>query len=228
MGRVEKVVVLAVLFVVCLIVAVSIYPKGPAPREELAGVPSAVRSLEEPSVPLERPTSRTSAPSEETAPAVEPQASPVPGLLSSSVEVPAAQHVLRGVPERLAPDWDLVTLEGLRATVHEDVLVYTCRTGDTFEGLARELYGDAELAGLLQRNNEGLRALRPGLEILVPVRDDRGDDSREHVVQEGESLWILSKRFYGDGTRWQELFEANRDLLSAPDAVRAGMRLRIP
>jgi len=51
---------------------------------------------------------------------------------------------------------------------------------------------------------------------------------RVHVVKDGESLWKIAKLELGDGGRWNEIFEANRDMLSKPEAVHAGMKLRVP
>jgi nucleoid-associated protein YgaU len=51
---------------------------------------------------------------------------------------------------------------------------------------------------------------------------------RVHVVKDGESLWKIAKVELGDGGRWNEIFDANRDVMSKPEAVHVGMRLRIP
>ena len=52
--------------------------------------------------------------------------------------------------------------------------------------------------------------------------------SKVHVVKEGESLWIISKKELGAGSRWKEIYDANRDQLSSPEAVHTGLKLRIP
>ena len=51
---------------------------------------------------------------------------------------------------------------------------------------------------------------------------------RIHVVQRGETLSEIALRYLGSVTRYQEIFEANRDVLSDPDSIREGMTLRIP
>ena len=55
-----------------------------------------------------------------------------------------------------------------------------------------------------------------------------GTGSRLHVVQEGESLWKIAKMELGAGSRWKEIYDANRDQMSSPEALRAGLKLRIP
>jgi nucleoid-associated protein YgaU len=51
---------------------------------------------------------------------------------------------------------------------------------------------------------------------------------RSHIVQEGESLWRIARQELGSGARWNEIYEANRDVLSSPEALRTGQKLRIP
>jgi len=50
----------------------------------------------------------------------------------------------------------------------------------------------------------------------------------EVTVKAGESLSILALRHLGDSERYPEIYEANKDILSSPEAVRAGMTLKIP
>ena len=53
-------------------------------------------------------------------------------------------------------------------------------------------------------------------------------ESRFHVVQEGDSLSRISVRYYGTANRWQDIYDANRELLKGENALRPGQRLRIP
>jgi nucleoid-associated protein YgaU len=49
-----------------------------------------------------------------------------------------------------------------------------------------------------------------------------------HVVRPGDSLTAISVRYYGTSRRWEDIFEANRDILSDPNLLQVGQRLRIP
>jgi nucleoid-associated protein YgaU len=53
-------------------------------------------------------------------------------------------------------------------------------------------------------------------------------DVRTYTVQEGDSLSKISKQFYGDANRYMKIFEANRDVLSDPNKVSPGQKLKIP
>ncbi len=68
---------------------------------------------------------------------------------------------------------------------------------------------------------------------LAPVRPaataaTSGPEVRYHLVAEGDSLSRISMRYYGTPNRWQEIFQANRDILQGSSALRVGMQLRIP
>ena len=52
--------------------------------------------------------------------------------------------------------------------------------------------------------------------------------ARTYTVQPGDSLSKISRQFYGDANKYMKIFEANKDKLSDPDKVRAGMDLVIP
>jgi nucleoid-associated protein YgaU len=54
------------------------------------------------------------------------------------------------------------------------------------------------------------------------------DENTNYIVQEGDSLSKIAKRFYGNANAWKPIFEANRDQLSDPDRIKPGQILKIP
>jgi len=60
-----------------------------------------------------------------------------------------------------------------------------------------------------------------GLAIIPP-------QAAEYEVQSGDTLWLIAEQVYGTPSRWRDLYEANRDLISNPNMLRTGMRLRVP
>jgi nucleoid-associated protein YgaU len=58
--------------------------------------------------------------------------------------------------------------------------------------------------------------------------DDDGTASQFHEVVSGDTLWAVSKKYYGKGSRYMEIFEANKPMLSHPDKIYVGQMLRIP
>lgn len=51
---------------------------------------------------------------------------------------------------------------------------------------------------------------------------------RTYTVASGDSLSKIAKQFYGDLNQWQRIFDANRDIISNPDLIHPGQKLRIP
>jgi nucleoid-associated protein YgaU len=63
---------------------------------------------------------------------------------------------------------------------------------------------------------------------LIAPDHDPSQPSGIHIVVAGDTLWKIAATVYGDGNRYNEIFEANRPLLSHPDKIYPGQRLRIP
>jgi nucleoid-associated protein YgaU len=52
--------------------------------------------------------------------------------------------------------------------------------------------------------------------------------TRTYTVQPGDSLSKISKQIYGDANKYMKIFDANKDKLSDPDKLKAGIQLVIP
>jgi hypothetical protein len=61
----------------------------------------------------------------------------------------------------------------------------------------------------------------------VAPRGESGQD-QTYMVQPGDSLSRIAERIYGSAHEYMKIFYANRDQLSDPDHIRAGMKLNIP
>jgi nucleoid-associated protein YgaU len=53
-------------------------------------------------------------------------------------------------------------------------------------------------------------------------------EERFHVVERGDTLGAIAKKFYGKAGAYMKIFEANRDILDDPDKIKPGQKLRIP
>ncbi|MEC7609032.1 MAG: LysM peptidoglycan-binding domain-containing protein [Verrucomicrobiota bacterium] len=51
---------------------------------------------------------------------------------------------------------------------------------------------------------------------------------RAYTVQSGDSLSSISRKFYGTTSRWNDIYQANRDRMSSENALRVGQDIRIP
>jgi nucleoid-associated protein YgaU len=53
-------------------------------------------------------------------------------------------------------------------------------------------------------------------------------EARYYTVKSGDTLSKISREMYGDANRYQAIFEANQPMLSDPDKIYPGQKLRIP
>jgi len=271
MGRLEKIVVLTVLFLVALILGVSLNsdkgvagaggplaslekrPLAPATASDREGKPAAAPAAKGAATvgtsPQAPPKSEpialaTPAPDKSAAAPIGPK-----GLLNTSVDagntaVPAsAPASVTGAPAAIPY---LLTSEGLEHSPAEDLELYTWKAGDTFVALAERFYGSRLHVGRIKAANEGRNeaALQPGEKVFVPSlpAENASRVARNvapsgaagwsggsvYVVKAGDVLGTISMTVYKTSKQWKRIYDANRDVLGDPNALKVGMKLRIP
>ena len=120
---------------------------------------------------------------------------------------------------------------------------YTIVAGDTLYGIAMKHYGDPRCARIIETANPGLNptALKVGDKILLPAKPAPAAPAagapgaaappagKVYVVQKNDTLIGISKRVYGDASMYRKIYEANKDILSSPNAtLHVGQKLRLP
>ena len=53
-------------------------------------------------------------------------------------------------------------------------------------------------------------------------------EAQFHDVVRGDTLSAIAKKFYGDANKYPVIFEANKPMLTHPDKIYPGQKLRIP
>ncbi|MGO4957624.1 LysM peptidoglycan-binding domain-containing protein [Luteococcus sp. Sow4_B9] len=119
--------------------------------------------------------------------------------------------------------------------------------GEDLWTIAEQYYGDGtQWRRIAQQNDlDPVQPLAVGLQLrldgpVAPVvtaqaTDAVGDDSTQHeeppgavVVEAGDSLQELARRHLGDGNRWTEIWELNRQTIANPDLIQPGWQVEIP
>ncbi len=54
------------------------------------------------------------------------------------------------------------------------------------------------------------------------------DEAQYHDVARGDTLSAIAKTYYGNANKYMAIFEANKPMLSHPDKIYPGQKLRIP
>lgn len=49
-----------------------------------------------------------------------------------------------------------------------------------------------------------------------------------HIVRKRETLSDVARQYYGSPAKWQKIYQANRDTVTNPNAVRPGTKLILP
>jgi len=65
-------------------------------------------------------------------------------------------------------------------------------------------------------------------EVKEPGGTEDWTTEQYHEVVKGDTLWKIAEKYYGDGSLYTNIFEANRDILKDPNVIRVGQKLKIP
>lgn len=121
---------------------------------------------------------------------------------------------------------------------------YTVKQGDTFQSIAKELFGSTRHSAELLKANEDVdpRRLQVGQELNVPdlnggvVRPGAAREVEEPVatgkatykVKKGDTLFGISRAVFGTSARWRDIMAANSQILSDANDLKPGTLLTLP
>ena len=74
---------------------------------------------------------------------------------------------------------------------------------------------DKELWGNRGYITRGAIMQRTGLPTVVT----QGTDEKKYIVQKGDTLQKISKKFFGTTKKWPKLYDANKDVLKGPRII---------
>lgn len=68
----------------------------------------------------------------------------------------------------------------------------------------------------------------PAAEEPEPDRQAEVPPAKTYTVQKGDCLTLIAKRQLGNGSRWREIYDLNRDKISNPNMIQIGWVLTLP
>lgn len=87
---------------------------------------------------------------------------------------------------------------------------------------------DRDMAALIVGNIKGVETVNiDGLTAREP-EPEKVPEATYHVVEPGDTLGHISKRYLGKASAYMKIFEANRALLDDPNKIYPGQKLLIP
>ncbi|GEM_PF-3726365 len=118
---------------------------------------------------------------------------------------------------------------------------YTVHRGDTMESIAAEWFGSKSKWVLIAHENPLVDPLKlkAGQNLRLPPKEAKLDNipldelrrltrSTKYVVVQDDSLWKIAAKFYGNGSLYKLISEANKDVLGNSSDLQLGMELVIP
>lgn len=92
--------------------------------------------------------------------------------------------------------------------------------------LHKEVEERTAQARLAAANEKATHAAHP--EKIASATTDSKASARTHVVQTGDTLYSLSRKYYGSSSRWKEIRQANRKSLDASGQLKVGQTVTVP
>ncbi|WP_433573696.1 LysM peptidoglycan-binding domain-containing protein [Streptomyces sp. CA-251247] len=139
------------------------------------------------------------------------------------------------------------------ATNLREYVVKDTRPAQSLWQIAEEQLGDGALFTKIVALNEGRTMtdgrvftagspIQPGWTLHLPADPRTAEappqpttqgtaehqNSGTYVVEDGDYLSTIAQEELGDGDRWPELYQANRDAITDPDVIHPGQRLDLP
>ena len=139
----------------------------------------------------------------------------------ATVQGKSSEEIMALIEEALA-DQDQATLDALLRQAGGKVGLRKLLSA-LVQKAAMQASADDPYVQALQAEGDATRVAGTG----KPATAGEGG-RRTIVVQPGDTLSIIALRVYGSVGKWHDIYDANRDRLSDPDLVPAGIRLRLP
>jgi LysM repeat protein len=92
---------------------------------------------------------------------------------------------------------------------------------------------DNERGNPYHSTKDGKFARKPGGDAGSATNGDDGKTKPKggggsHTVVKGDTLWDIAEKYYGDGSKWTRIYEANKDEIEDPDLIYPGQEFEIP
>ncbi len=82
---------------------------------------------------------------------------------------------------------------------------------------------------LIAGNVQGVeKVVADDLKAPPPAPEEPEEKVEFYEIVSGDTLGAIAKKFYGKSSKYMAIFEANRDIISDPNKIYPGQKIRIP
>ena len=86
-----------------------------------------------------------------------------------------------------------------------------------------------EQAILIAGNIQGVeKIVADDLRAPEPKPEEPEEKAEIYEIVSGDTLGAIAKRYYGNASKYTKIFEANKDIISDPNKIYPGQKIRIP
>jgi len=133
-------------------------------------------------------------------------------------------------------------IENLEVIIHDETVCQlkgTCKSAEAKEKailMAGNMKGiSGVLAGRLHVEGDGMEAILNDASGTMEQTEQEQDaafeastETQYYTIESGDTLWGIAAKFLGNGSKYPEIFEANREVIEDPDKIFVGQKIRIP
>ena len=84
-------------------------------------------------------------------------------------------------------------------------------------------------AGLTAKGRERYnRETGSNLKAPAPKPEEPKEKAEFYEIVKGDTLGAIAKKYYGSAGKYMKIFEANRDIISDPNKIYPGQKIKIP
>lgn len=83
-----------------------------------------------------------------------------------------------------------------------------------------------EKAVLMAGNVAGITNVN--IDDVVIESGELGGDDEFYVIEKGDTLWKIAEKAYGNGAKYKEIVDANKEVIKDENKIFPGQKIRIP
>ena len=102
------------------------------------------------------------------------------------------------------------------SVAYNDGVVELSGSADSAEAMEKAVLMAGNVQGVSEVKADGISAPPQAAQVEY------------YVIQKGDSLSAIAKRYYGNAQDYPRIFDANREVIKNPDLIYPGQKIRIP